>query len=367
MLLNFFLFITPTLSGSPPAITADKTEESVLDEIEMGTADRDEIKSRPEIKVDFETKEQFKKDYFTSGPDKRQLYDEYLPKLGADWILNWLEILYPACHAHSHELGMAIYARGKDIGLALNECKTKCTSGCMHGVLMEAFGTHSLHEITEKMGNFCKNKEMTRFHKPGNCAHGIGHALMVVTHHDIEKSISGCSSFNNPAMGYYCATGVFMEYFHTWNEEDLNKHSLHFPCDTLTRYSAACYRYKAPKILKKLDGNINTLAEKCLELPRSLRLGCFHGLGTAKVLDIFNDPKLLTDVCHRGNSDDQAMCIEGAIEKLADFKSDKATAACEYLEGENRKLCLAAAHGKMYRLDKPTMGLYIDGSGDLQH
>ena len=76
------------------------------------------------------------------------------------------------------------------------------------------------------------------------------------------------------------------------------------------------------------------------------------------------NPKLLSDTCKYGTSNDQAICIEGAIEKLADYDRVKATDAGESLEGENRKVCLAAAQGTMYRLNKPTMGLYIDGRGD---
>ncbi len=51
------------------------------------------------------------------------------------------------------------------------------------------------------------------------------------------------------------------------------------------------------------------------------------------------------------------MCIEGAIEKLADGNEQKAWAACASLVGENAIVCKAAAREKMYRLHKPTMPL----------
>lgn len=362
IVLNFMLLSTFTLTVKTVGQEQDINEDSFLHDIEMGTKNTHENEKQPKITVDFETKEQFEEEYSTSGPNKRQLYDKYLPKLGAEWILSWLEDRFPSCHGQAHELGQAIYAHVNDLGLALMECKTGCTSACMHGILMEAFGKSSLTEITEMMDSFCKNEEMAKFHKPGNCAHGIGHALMAVSGHDIEKSISACSSFPNPAMGYYCATGIFMEYLDTGRRDDYSERGLHFPCDKYTQYPAACYRYKIPYILKEFDGNIEKIANECLGLPKSLRLGCFHGLGNANIRAILKKPQRLYDICHYGTPDDQSICIEGVIEKLADFNEQKANAACRTLLGNRAEICWAAAKDKMYRLNKPTMKLYLDGS-----
>jgi len=362
ILLNFIVLSTFTLTVKTLGQEQDIHEDSFFNDIEMGTDKTKEMGKQTEIVVDFETKEQFKKEYLTRGTNKRELYDKYLPKLGSIWILNYLEDLHPRCHGQAHELGQTIYALSKDIGLALMECNTSCTSGCMHGILMEAFKESTLPELTNQMGNFCNNNEkMSKIHKPGNCAHGIGHALMVVTDYDIEKSIMACSSFSNPAMGYYCATGIFMEYLITGRKEDFSKRGLHFPCDKYTQYPAACYRYKIPYIHKEFKKNNEKLANECLELPKSLRLGCFHGLGKANTRAIFKNPKHLDEVCHYGTPDDQAVCIEGVIEKLAEYNEQKAISACNSLSGDRAKICLAAVKNKMYSLNKPTMELYLSG------
>ena len=63
-------------------------------------------------------------------------------------------------------------------------------------------------------------------------------------------------------------------------------------------------------------------------------------------------------MCRHGTAEDQALCIEGAIEKLVDANESKALLACSGLSGKNVDFCRTAARGKMYRLDKPTMSLY---------
>jgi hypothetical protein len=197
---------------------------------------------------------------------------------------------------------------------------------------------------------------MATMHKPGNCAHGIGHALMALTAGDLGRSLELCGAFGRPAMAYYCATGVFME-FHTSQRQALQGRPLHFPCETHP-FPAACYRYRGQSMLRALGGYPTRLAEECLALPRARRLGCFHGLGAAAISNIARSPGLLPAVCSHGLAEDQAMCIEGAIEKLGDYDEARAQAACATMAGEGAAVCQAAAREKMYRLDKLTMPLY---------
>ena len=348
-------------------------EESRLEEADMGAGPRPQLAPAGASQRQFmEMKKQFEKEYFSAGRSKRQVFVKYLGALGAEAILDFLEATYPRCHGQAHEFGQALFARLKEIGPALRECKTRCTSGCMHGVLMEVFAgsrlgaggaTSEQHvifdDVVTQMTRLCGEGEMSSLYKPGNCAHGVGHALMVVTGHEVEKSLSGCSGFGQPAMEYYCATGIFMEYLVTGRrDDDPRLNLLHFPCDTFTRFPAACYRYKASQMLRVLGKDVGKVAAECLKLPPRLRLGCFHGLGSVHRGPIFENPSVLAKVCRHGSPADQAVCIEGAIEKLADFDERRAMAACATLDGANAEVCQAAAREKMYRLTKPTMELY---------
>jgi hypothetical protein len=360
ILIWFFIFLSNFLPKTSLFGMGFVVDPTPLDEIEMGTRQGKGSEMKPLTSLNLHTMMQFGIDYNSAGSKKRLIFEKYLNSLGSEFMLDFLEAKYPYCHTQAHELGQAIFARVKEIGKTLRECKTRCTSGCMHGALMEALGSSTLRDITAKMDNFCKEGEIAEMHKPGNCAHGIGHALMFVSGNDIEESLKACSSFPNPAMGYYCATGVFMELLLTGKRDILKKpQSLHYPCDTYTKYPAACYRYKVAEILRALRGNRRKkLVDECLSLPSSLRLGCFHGLGSEYRVAISRDPHLLPEVCGYGTPEDQAICIEGAIEKLADYDEKKALEACATLDGENAVVCRAAAKEKMYRLNKPTMRLY---------
>lgn len=338
----------------------------------MSGGDRGSQLSRPRTIVDEKTKRDFAAEYLATGASKRRVFDEYLDSLGAEELLDFLETRYPLCRSQAHELGRVIFARLRDLGPALNVCQTRCTSGCMHGVLMEAFARArpgpadsaqdqpvALHEVEKQMVQLCSGKgEMAKMYKPGNCAHGMGHALMIVAGHDVERSLAACRAFEQPGMEYYCATGVFMEYFGSVGPDNVGQGALHAPCDTYTRFPAACYRYRIRQVMVALKWNWSAVVAECLKHPRRQRLGCFHGLGSAATPVIAEKPGFLTDVCHHGTAEDQALCIEGAIEKLADVNESKALIVCSSLSGRNADLCRTAARGKMYRLNKPTMPLY---------
>ena len=108
-----------------------------------------------------------------------------------------------------------------------------------------------------------------------------------------------------------------------------------------------------------MGAGLERLTKECLGLPDRQRRGCFHGLGKLYQWKVAKNPYLLGRVCHNGSQEDQIVCIEGAIEKLADFNYQKAIRACLSLIGKNLEVCAAAAKNKMYRLNKPSMAYYL--------
>ena len=49
-------------------------------------------------------------------------------------------------------------------------------------------------------------------YSPGDCAHGVGHALMWLADYDVQPALDACKLFVEPPLAYYCATGAYMEY-----------------------------------------------------------------------------------------------------------------------------------------------------------
>ena len=63
----------------------------------------------------------------------------------------------------------------------------------LHGVVGEAFGGSGLTNIASAMKDFCTTGAMAEIDKPGNCAHGIGHALMFSTGDEVDRALKRVS------------------------------------------------------------------------------------------------------------------------------------------------------------------------------
>lgn len=350
------LCITILLLWSPSLLRAQGASSVAPVDLEMPAVGVSEIRNR---KIDPAVLSSFRIAYESAIEAPRPIFEKYLPLVGAAALLDFLENKYPVCHGQSHELGKALFAASRDIGTALRECGARCTSGCMHGVVSEAFGSSTPEAITKSMNTFCGEGEMARLHKPGNCAHGLGHALMFVNSGDVNRSVDACLGFANESMQYYCVTGVFMERMSAPPSPTSKASSIFQPCDQETLFPSACYRYKGVELLHKF-GEPMRVASECLRLEGSQRAGCFHGLGHAATQLVFEQPKKVASICSRGTHDDQVMCVEGVIEKLAEAHERRAKAACTFLGKDLRLVCDESVKRKMYSLDKPTLALYYD-------
>ncbi len=361
---NFLLLILVLFSCSS---SEDITFQPDNDfQAEMGT-DEDVIKLKNWEEVDETIRLSFLNDYKELKTERRATFEYYYDSMGPRAFLDFLEEKYAKCHGESHPVGKTIYKKEQDVIKSLRICANRCTNGCMHGVVAEAYGGKDFNQVVTEMNEFCTSEEMADMHKPGNCAHGMGHALMLLNSYELGKSIEGCNKFDSPAMSYYCSTGVFMEFSDKLiMQEELglcgavNRARLHYPCDTYTDYPSACYRYTLGHIAKDLAGNKGNLMNECKKLSDRQRLGCYHALGVIKRTEIRRNPKLINSVCMSGNHNERITCIEGVIEKLADYNEEEAMNICYFTEGEYRKVCESAARGKMYRLDKPSIGLYTN-------
>jgi len=333
---------------------------------EMGTDEKIlELKTWQE--ADPSIKSSFLNDYKTNTTERRETFENYYKTIGPKAFLDFLEDKYAKCHNESHPVGKTIYKKEQDVIKSLRICANRCTNGCMHGVIAEAYGGKDFGQVVTEMKKFCTSGEMAEMHKPGNCAHAMGHALMLLNSYELGKSIEGCNKFDTPAMSYYCSTGVFMEFSDKLIlQEELglcgtvNRTGLHYPCDTYTDYPAACYRYTLNHIARDLGGNTGGLVNECKKLSTRQRLGCYHALGTIFSPSIRKNPKLINSVCMQGSHDEKIICIEGVIEKLADYNEDEAMNVCYFTEGKYREVCESAAKEKMYRLNKPSIGLYTN-------
>lgn len=372
--LPFFLFFGLLIVSCNGGEPRGREDSAVDDDTEMGgafTGDRPH-----ELFMDLALTEREREGFQRllratgrgSKGNKRALYEEYIDVIGANGILEGIEGLWPKCHSEAHALGQVIHARVEDIGLGLRICADGCYSGCMHGVLMEAFaaakdpddpeGHIDVGRVEALMNELCsKETTMTSSYSPGDCAHGIGHALMVLADYDVPEGVALCGGFNADSMDYYCATGAYMEYVTEHDKTDAkdSNTSIFYPCDR-GEYPAACARYKAVHVIRRHYGRKGTteeLLEECRKLEGKYRLGCFHGLGNAHMSRILKGRVSLEDLClSESTEEEQFVCIEGAMERMAKYHELKAQKICRKLQGRPKEICLTAAARGMYNMDK---------------
>ena len=317
------------------------------------------------VDVDESLRSDFITDYEAAGTEDRPVFRKHLPRIGPVAMLDYLEERYAICHGQAHNLGKELFAQSGDLMLSLQICGTRCTSACMHGVVGEALGAGGgMHQdIRASMEGFCSSEAMAQ-QKRGNCAHAIGHALLLNLG-ELGVALDSCNGFEMPAMRYYCATGVYMQYWDGLYEGDAveERPTTLYPCDEQALFPAACYRYIVPFIKEHNDLQGQEIIAVCIRQPTYQRRGCFHGFGMAYMPPVIErletEPGVLGEVCLHGTLADQSMCVEGVIEKMADYDRAAALKACGALEGEIAEVCTAAARGGMYRLDKPTLKYYL--------
>jgi hypothetical protein len=299
------------------------------------------------------TLQAFVRDFRATAPEaRRALFERYYATLDAHQMATAIEGITAVCHGQTHDLGKVVYAHTKDIGEAFRECGKACTEGCFHGVLMEALGTDDtlgmnknihlrIEDLTAKVSTIC---ETASDHRPGNCAHGIGHAFMYLADYHPEIALPLCNAFPTTPLQFYCSGGAYME---------LDTAGFELPCDPSLPFEAACWTYKTKSFVTNTK-NPGDASQKCLTLPDGpARRGCFRGIGFINLGRIETYPDLLPSICRYGSFDDQVACMEGAIEKLADAHESRAIEACKYIGEPLRTECNRAARDKLYSLDKP--------------
>ncbi len=320
---------------------------------------------------------ELKKTRASSLKNRRNLYAEYVPIIGANGVLDGITELWPKCHSEAHDLGKVIFGKTGDMSVSLQVCRDGCYSGCMHGVLMEAFAgartsaqadpeQHVDVDIVKSlMEDICsKNSTMTSAYSPGDCAHATGHALMVLADYRVSEAIRYCDDFGSDPMRYYCATGAYMEYI---TERDIIDTTVgrrtFYPCDT-GRYPAACMRYKMPHVIGRLvkkKQDVEPFMRRCDEFAGVVRIGCYHGAGNGYMSLIAGERITLQDVCGQGTDDERAACIDGAMERMAKYYPDRAAEVCRDLPSGSfeRKICGEAAGRGMYNMEKD-LSLYVE-------
>ncbi len=366
ILLSFFL-----ASCTPQDATGKASmefEEHGADPESLLVPLEDTVKERENLKSDMLAAISSTKDMSEIDAALRNLYEEYIDIIGANGIKQVLHDADPNCHSTGHSMGRVVFARLRQIGPALLACGDVCRWACMHGVMMEAFTIalgkeynsrldhHVLIEdIKPILPTFCQKENMSAYGiETGNCAHGVGHALMFMADYDVSETLNGCYLFDNKPLEFYCATGAFMEYMNNYEERDAETQDFFYPCDTV-KFPGACFMYKTRSIIYRLGrmkkDNIALISGKCKELTGHPRLGCILGLGNVYGGLISQGWLKVDDVCAFENSTEQQVCIEGAVMQYLDMYNSTVR-LCNKVKDDQKELCFKAAEQGLVGLDR---------------
>lgn len=330
---------------------------------------RDEMTKQLQAEASAADLAAFKADYGKiRGFDLRNLYEQWIDRIGANGIEGVVQEVHPTCHDEGHDLGKVIYSRLHDIGASLATCDAMCNSGCMHGVFMEAFApdmpsmpttvpgvTMAPHveakDILAKARTACAADGS---YSVGDCIHGIGHAFMFLSDYDIPTAIGYCDQLDDVAERYYCATGAYMEFVGRAPGAPFRDKSFFYPCD-LSPYPSACFRYK---IAQNIDayyqngGTFGNLTANCLKLPHDAMLGCLHGVGNSHSVFVTSGKATLDQICG-GDHDQKYVCIEGMMERMSRYYPDEAKTICAAEPaGWAKDLCDADISHGLYDMEK---------------
>lgn len=354
-LLASIVLVAGTVMEAPAAPPSPTPNPSVFDE--RGPSPAPVGKSDPALR------EQFLSEYRRVPPEgRRKVLEAWIPKLGVPGLLDALESGFPSCHDHAHELGKAAYAVTQDMPAVLQACQTRCVSGCMHGVLMEAF-TERPGSLRERIATLCDGATFRQIHKKGDCVHGVGHGAIYVSDYDMPKALKLCEAVGERAYQYYCASGAYMQIFMTYQRQ-IAARTDQYPCDEAKQFAAACYRYKVFFMLARAGSRgegLDAVIKECLGLPARVQPACFHGIGHASVGLVAQTPTKVHEVCERGPEPAQWLCIQGIVEKLAELDEPAAQRVCAELRGKNAEVCQEATRNKLYGTRKIGLDYYFVG------
>lgn len=226
------------------------------------------------------------------------------------------------CHFISHNISTA--ATEKDPShwqeLLGKLSPDACSGGYLHGVLEERYKLDNSFVLDAKtVPEICKlTIKNNRDARDGNCAHIMGHLLLVETGGYIDEAVKICAALPKE-MQFECHSGVFME-----NE---------------TRGNLVAH-----KIAKHLPWNKETVAKQediCKQYSGAAYLGCWRELSHMIASVFQDDPNALYQRCSKGKTQESIdECYEhglSIISHSSHFDSATFGAFCQpYIEDDKK-------------------------------
>lgn len=308
-------------------------------------------------------------------------------------------------HVYAHGIGIAAYKGPKEVGTTFASCTPAHQAGCYHGVVQAYFMDDRQGPDTvtaEKVNALCSEY---RWEREGNylqfqCAHGMGHGVVMFRNHDLFKALKDCDLLKSDFERETCYQGAFMESVvnaimphhpsatlakgggHEGGEHGgdhggahghhgaasaastfkaLDPNDLLYPCSAVAeRYWSSCYSFQTSAMLHLTGYDLGKVAVACERVPEKMRSTCFTSLGRDISGMTVQDRAEARKRCGVvANPDDRAWCHVGAASNMLNVtaRAEDGTAYCRELPGtENKARCYEVIGGQILVLEESDTG-----------
>ena len=232
------------------------------------------------------------------------------------------------CHGSGHPLGMFLYDYTGNLSQALLLADTYCGGSLYHGIMQEYFKTNLFsdgdtptHIVAVNVCDelFSVSSSLPRF----ECAHGVGHGLVIVYDYDYLSAVKKCEEFDDGLAQRSCIEGSTMEYDNNGikaegesNPED----DIFFPCSKLEeKHAEPCYNYHGGYILKNVDRSAEGAFKQCEKIKNEKHVRhCYYGIGLWESHTLTEKLEMILTLCQKGNLNYQSDCFSGAANIVTD-------------------------------------------------
>jgi len=294
-------------------------------------------------------------------------------------------------HVYAHAIGIFAGRGQRDVARQFAACTEILQSGCYHGVIQSYFeGMASVD--TSNVNALCRpfgggTQQWLNF----QCAHGMGHGLMMVYRNDLPLALGGCDLVQDSWIRESCYGGAFMEnivsatvphhpasrlaagadsakaggHEHGGGHDHhgggaaapavmanrppwkaLDSLDMHYPCNAVgERYQTQCYMMQTSIVMRFTNGNVDSSAAMCLTAPGSMKYVCAQSLGRDIVSWTREDYAESRRKCAVVADEYEPWCHIGVTKNLIDVtaRPGDGISYCRDVEGDaNRLKCFEA-------------------------
>ncbi len=256
------------------------------------------------------------------------------------------------CHDFMHFVAQKEYRETGNIGKLYGMCSFSCFGACYHGGI-EGYAAEEeargkpVDAIASALTRACPSGAIVY----GQCVHGVGHALMLLTG-NMAASLAFCDRFPANRQGT-CYEGVFMENLPSSRLSphppiEFDPQNPLYPCSALAqKYQEVCYSFQAGRFIAESKGDMSVVERLCGEVPPPYRPHCFTRIGTSLPGGTFETAR---ESCLKlAEREHRDMCLRGIADAFGDRFGglpDKLLGVldfCASVPEENKRGCFTRA------------------------